>query len=145
MSNRPVMQKYTIDQIQIGQNATIVKTVSAEDVNLFVQITGDNNPLHTDQAYAENTVFKGLIAPGVLTAGLISAAIAVHLPGPGSIYLEQTLRFLSPVYHGDTITATVEVLSKIIEKKRVTLRTVCTNQVGAVVVEGRAVILLPDP
>ena len=137
------MQGFTIDQLEVGQKSSFAKTVTETDVYLFAGITGDVNPAHVNQEFAKNTIFKGRVAHGMFTAGLISAVLGVQLPGPGSIYLAQTLKFLAPVHFGDTITATAEVTQKILEKNRVILRTTCTNQDGKVVVEGEATIMPP--
>ncbi|OGQ94601.1 MAG: enoyl-CoA hydratase [Deltaproteobacteria bacterium RIFOXYA12_FULL_61_11] len=129
--------------LTIGQEASFTKTLSAEDVEAFAVISGDANPVHLDEAYAAGTVFKHRIAHGILTAGLISATIGTHLPGPGTIYLSQSLRFEKPVYLGDTITATIRVKILRADKPIATLETVCTNQAGVVVLSGEAVVLLP--
>jgi 3-hydroxybutyryl-CoA dehydratase len=109
-------------------------------VHLFACITGDFNPLHVNEDYAKTTIFKGRIAHGILTAGLISAALGTKLPGPGSIYLSQTLKFKAPVKIGDTITAEIEVVEKIEEKSNVRLKTICKNQEGRVVIDGEAIV-----
>jgi len=129
--------------LTIGQEDSFTKTLSAEDVEAFAVISGDANPVHLDEAYAAGTVFKHRIAHGILTAGLISATIGTHLPGPGTIYLSQSLRFEKPVYLGDTITATIRVKILRADKPIATLETVCTNQAGVVVLSGEAVVLLP--
>jgi 3-hydroxybutyryl-CoA dehydratase len=134
---------YTIDQLEIGQRASFSKTVSESDVYLFAGISGDFNPAHINQAYAENTAFKTRIAHGMLSAGFISTVIGCQLPGPGSIYVSQTLNFMAPVAIGDTITATAEVEEILTEKKRVRLKTVCTNQDGKEVLVGEAMVSPP--
>ena len=133
------------DQVQVGQKAFLTKTISEADIYLFAGITGDLNPLHVNEEYAKTTIFKERIAHGILTAGLISAVLGTRLPGPGAVYLSQTLRFTAPVRFGDTITACVEVVEKIDEKRRIRLKTVCTNQKGKLVIEGEAVLLLERP
>ena len=137
------MQAYTVQQLEIGQTASFSKTVTETDVYLFAGVTGDINPAHVNEEYAKNTMFKGRIAHGMLSAGLISAVLAMNLPGPGTIYIAQSLKFRAPVRFGDTITATVEVLEKNEEKNRATLKTVCTNQDGKVVLEGEATVMPP--
>lgn len=137
------MQGKTIDELKLGQSAQFSKTISESDVYLYAGITGDFNPAHINQAYAENTAFKTRIAHGMLTAGFISNLLGTQLPGPGSIYLQQTLNFKAPVVIGDTITATVEVVDIIKGKKRVRLKTVCTNQDGVVVLDGEAFVSPP--
>ena len=122
----------------------MTKTISEADVALFADLTGDLNPLHLDEDFAKRTRFKGKIAHGILSAGLISAVLGTKLPGPGSIYLRQSLNFLKPVRVGDTITATVRV-SRFSEKERVvTLETGCTNQDGVEVLEGEATLLIEE-
>ena len=130
------------EDIEIGQSAEFTKAISDKDVRLFAQITGDFNPVHLDEAAAARSQFKGRIAHGMLTAGLISAAIAGKLPGPGSVYLSQTLRFTAPVRIGEIVTATVQVIEIIAPKRRVKLSTICRNQKGETVVEGEALILV---
>lgn len=135
-------ERKTFDQIQIGEKASLSKTISEADIYIFAGITGDFNPLHINQEYAKTTMFKGRVAHGILTAGLISAVLGTRLPGPGAIYLSQTLKFTAPVRIGDTITASIEVVEKIEQKSRIRLRTTCINQEGEVVVEGEAVTML---
>lgn len=127
---------------QIGDKASVTKTITETDVSLFAGITGDLNPAHVNEEWARETRFGGRIAHGILTAGLISAAIGMKLPGPGTIYVSQTLNFTAPVKIGDTITATVEV-AEIVNGKRLRLRTTCANQRGETVLEGEAMVLPP--
>lgn len=127
---------------QVGDRATRTKTISESDVYMFAGITGDFNPVHVDEVSARRTRFGGRIAHGMLTAGLISAILAMELPGPGTIYLSQTLKFLAPVRIGDTVTAQVEVL-EIDESKRLRLRTIASNQDGVQVIEGEALVVPP--
>lgn len=136
---------YTINELSVGQTASFSKTVTESDIYLFAGITGDINPAHVNEAYAEKTFFKGRIAHGMLSAGFISAVLGMQLPGPGTIYLEQTLRFLAPVRPGDTITAVAEVLELDFERSEVCLRTICTNQDGKLVVDGLAKVKPPLP
>ncbi len=133
------------EELQIGQAAEFAKTVTETDVVLYAGITGDLNPAHINQVEAERSRFGGRIAHGMLTAGLISAVLGTRLPGPGTIYLEQTLRFTRPVRIGDTVTARVEVIELIEKRRRVRLATRCTNQEGEVVLEGEALVMLPAP
>lgn len=133
----------TVDELKVGDRAEFAKTISESDVYLFAGVTGDMNPAHINQAYAEKTFFKGRIAHGMLLGGFISAVIAMKLPGPGSIYLKQELKFVAPARMGDTITASVEVVEVYPEKNRVALRTTCVNQDGELVVDGQAIIALP--
>lgn len=137
------MKGKTIDQLTVGDSAEFAKTVTETDVVLYAGITGDFNPAHINEAYARDTYFKGRIAHGMLTAGFISAILGCHLPGPGTIYLGQTLKFMAPVRIGDTITARVELVEKLDDNKRVRLSTTCTNQQGVVVLEGEATVMPP--
>lgn len=127
--------------LRIGERASLTRTLTEEDVLAFARLTGDTNPLHLDEAYARTTRFGSRIVPGLLTAGLISALLGTELPGPGAIYLAQRLQFLGPVYLGDTVTATVEVIAYREDKRVVTLRTACVTQRGDQVIEGEAVLL----
>ena len=133
----------SIDQLKVGDQASFRKTISESDVYLYAGITGDLNPAHVDQVYAEGTMFKTRIAHGMLTAGLISTVMGTILPGPGSIYLKQDLAFLAPVRIGDTITAQVEVLELFPEKNRARFATTCQNQDGKTVLEGSATVMPP--
>ena len=137
------MKGKTIDELSVGQTASFTKTISESDVYLFAGITGDFNPAHVNEAYAKNTAFKTRIAHGMLSAGLISNVLGNQLPGPGTIYMQQQLNFRAPVAIGDTVTATVEVVEILREKKRVRLKTVCSNQDGVVVLDGEALISPP--
>jgi len=134
---------YTISNLTLNQKASFTKTISESDVYLFAGITGDVNPAHINAIYAQNTRFKHRIVHGALLSGLISAVIGVHLPGSGTIYVAQNVKFLSPVYFGDTITATVEVIEIDKEKNRVKLKTTCENQDGLLVVNGEANVMPP--
>ena len=131
----------TIHEIQAGDVAEVVRRVVPEDVAEFVEAVGDYNPIHSDAEYAATTSFKEPIAPGVYTAGLISAVIGTQLPGPGAIYLSQSLKFMKPVKLGDTITARVTVMEVIRDRNRVRLLTVCRNQCGEEVLTGEAWVL----
>lgn len=132
----------SIDKIKVGDTAEFAKTVTETDIYLYAGITGDFNPAHVNEEYAKNTFFKTRIAHGMLTAGFISAIIANQLPGPGTIYLKQDLSFLAPVHIGDTITGKVEVL-ELMDKNRVRLKTICTNQEGVVVLSGEGLVSPP--
>mgnify|MGYP000448037065 CR=1 FL=1 len=135
----------TIDQLNIGDRASMSKQITERDVIRFAELTGDINPIHMDKLYAEQTIFGERIAHGMLTASLISAVLGIKLPGPGNIYVSQTLKFKAPVKFGDVIEAEVEVVEKIPERNRVRLSTVCRNQHGTVVLEGEAVVLPRRP
>jgi acyl dehydratase len=130
-----------IDAIAVGDTAHISRRVTEQDIAEFVDAVGDYNPVHSDPAYAARTTFKEPIAPGIWTAGLISAVIGTRLPGPGAIYLSQDLKFLRPVKFGDVISARVEVVDVNREKNRMRLRTVCTNQHGEEVLTGEALVM----
>jgi 3-hydroxybutyryl-CoA dehydratase len=128
--------------LNAGDKASRTQTISDEMIRAFADLTGDTNPVHLDDAYASTTRFGRRIAHGMIAAGLISATLANDLPGPGTVYLSQTLQFKSPVFPGDTIMATVEVKSVRPDKPIVTLKTICTNQENKVVLEGEAVVLV---
>jgi 3-hydroxybutyryl-CoA dehydratase len=128
--------------LKVGDSAEVSKTIADEDVRAFAELTGDRNPVHLDEEYAASTRFGRRIAHGMLGASLISAVLANELPGRGTVYLSQTLRFTAPVFLGDTITARVVVKGVREDKPVVTLETFCTNQRGERVVEGEAVVLV---
>jgi 3-hydroxybutyryl-CoA dehydratase len=132
----------TINELNVGDAAEFSKTISESDVYLFAGVTGDLNPAHINEAYAQKTFFKTRIAHGMLSAGFISAVLGNQLPGPGSIYVRQELNFLAPMRIGDTITARVEVVEKNAEKNRVKLRTTCVNQDGVKVMSHIDTILV---
>ena len=131
----------TIDAIAVGDSAQMTRRVTDGDIGAFVDAVGDHNPVHADREYAATTAFKEPIAPGIWTAGLVSAVIGTRLPGPGAIYLSQDLKFLKPVKAGDSISARVEVLEVNRERNRIRLRTVCTNQRAEDVLTGEAVVM----
>lgn len=133
-----------ITELSVGQSAEMQKTVMEDDITAFAKVSGDYNPVHLDEEAAKKTMFGGRIAHGMLGASVISAAIAMKLPGPGSIYLAQSLRFTKPVRIGDTVTARVEVLEVTAAKKRVRLGTSCRNQNGELVIDGEATVMIPD-
>lgn len=133
----------TIDQLEVGQEATFSKTLTESDVYLFAGITGDLNPAHIDEVYASKTFFETRIVHGMLLGGLISAVIGNKLPGPGTIYVKQDLRFKAPVRIGHTITAKVVVKELNHERNRAVLETTCVNQDGLVVLVGEALISPP--
>lgn len=133
----------TIEAFQVGDAAEIGKTISESDIYGFAGLTGDFNPAHVNEQYASQSPFKTRIAHGMFGAGLISAVIGMRLPGPGSIYLSQELKFLRPVRIGDTLTARVEVLEVLSEKNRLKLRTTCANQEGELVIDGVALVMPP--
>jgi len=128
--------------LQPGDKASRATPITDEMIRLFADLTGDTNPVHLDETFAAGTRFGRRIAHGMIAAGLISATLANDLPGPGTVYLSQTLQFKAPVYPGDTITTTVEVKSVRPDKPIVTLITSCKNQSDAVVLTGEAVVLI---
>jgi 3-hydroxybutyryl-CoA dehydratase len=125
-----------------GDTASLSRTISNDDIRAFANATGDHNPLHLDEEFAQQTRFGRRIAHGMLSASLISAVIANDLPGQGSIYLGQTLQFVAPVFPGDTVTARVTVISIREDKPIVKLETVCINQRDEVVIRGEAIVLV---
>ena len=130
------------EAFQVGQVARVAKTITEADILLFAAVSTDTNPVHLDAEAAAASPFKERIAHGMLSAGLISAVLGTKLPGPGTIYLGQTLRFRAPVKIGDTVTAEAEVTQFDPEKRRATLKTTCMVQ-GKVVIEGEAQVLVP--
>lgn len=135
------LEGLTIHDVEPGQTAEFTKTITEADVYGFAGITGDFNPVHVDQVAAEASRFGGRIAHGMLTAALISTVIGMKLPGPGCIYMSQSLKFTAPVRFGDTITARCEVADINVEKNRMTLATSAVNQDGDVVAEGESLIM----
>jgi 3-hydroxybutyryl-CoA dehydratase len=133
----------SIGELKIGDSAQIVKTITEGDIELFARATGDFNPVHLDATYAEKTMFKGRIAHGLLSVGFFSAILGNILPGHGTIYLSQEVKFVAPVRIGDTITAKVEVIELIPEKNRARFGTSCVNQDGKLVVDGIAWTMPP--
>lgn len=134
------MTKYS--DLKVGQSAEVVHTVTEDDVKAFGDLSGDYNPLHFNEEWAKETIFGGRIAHGLLTASFISTAIGMKLPGPGAIYMSQSMKFLGPVRIGDTITTRVEIVDLNDEKRRITLRTLCTNQDGKTTLDGEALVAL---
>lgn len=131
-----------IEDLRPGMSASVSKTFTTDDIAQFAEISTDRNPVHLDAAFAAATPFKGVVTHGMLSASLISAALATKLPGPGAIYLAQTLKFKAPVRPGDHVTATVTVKQVFAEKQRVVLDTACTVG-GKAVIEGEATMMFP--
>ena len=129
------------EKLEIGMSEWLGKTITEADILNFAGVSLDVNPLHLNEEYAKKTMFKGRIAHGIMGAGLISAVIGTKLPGEGTIYLSQNLKFIAPVKIGDTITAKVEIVELNQEKKKVGLKTTCTNQNGVLVIDGEAKVL----
>lgn len=132
-----------IEDLEIGMVRSLMKEVTSRDIELFAEVSTDRNPVHLDDAYAADTIFEGRIAHGMLTAGLISAVIGEQLPGHGTVYLGQSLKFLAPVRPGDMVKAEVEVLEIDYSKRRVTLDTRCLVD-GKPVLKGQATVLAPS-
>jgi 3-hydroxybutyryl-CoA dehydratase len=132
-----------IDNLKIGMFSQLTKVISDRDIELFAEVSTDHNPVHLDDEFAKDTIFKGRIAHGMITASLISAIIGEQLPGHGTIYMGQTLKFLAPVRPGDTVNARVEVTSIDTKRRRVSLE--CQCMVGdTVVLKGEAQVLAPN-
>lgn len=132
-----------LEDLSVGMTAAYAKTITDADIVLYAGISGDTNPVHLNQEYASGTMFQGRIAHGMLSASFISAVLGTKLPGPGCIYISQTLKFKAPVRSGDTVTARATITEIVPEKRRVLMRTVCT--VGeTIVLEGEAMLMVPS-
>jgi 3-hydroxybutyryl-CoA dehydratase len=132
-----------VEDLEIGMSRSVMKTITQRHIEMFAELSTDHNPVHLDEAYAQDTIFGGVIAHGMLTAGLISAVIGEQLPGHGTVYLGQTLKFLAPVRPGDTVEATVTVREIDHSRRRVTLD--CRAEVGdTTVLKGEALVLAPS-
>ncbi len=132
-----------IEELAVGMERSLRKVVTDRDIQLFAEVSTDRNPVHLDDDYAQDTIFQGRIAHGMLTAGLISAVIGEQLPGHGTVYLGQNLKFMAPVRPGDTVEAVVRVMGIDHARRRVTLETFC--RVGdTVVLKGEALVLAPS-
>src|SRR3954447_26164458 len=137
------MTGYFFEDLQVGQTDSLGKTITEADVLLYAAVSTDTNPIHIDAEAAKQSIFGERIAHGMLSAGLISALLGTRLPGPGTLYMRQSLRFAAPVKIGDTVTATVEVTALNPDKKRATLKTVCTVR-DEMVIEGEAYMQVPS-
>jgi 3-hydroxybutyryl-CoA dehydratase len=135
------MDGKTIHDLAVGDTAAFTKTLTQHDVSTFAGLTGDFNPIHVDAIHAEGSRFGRPLVHGALLCGLVSSVLGMQLPGPGALYASQSLRFLKPVFMGDTITAEVEVAERIVDRNRVRFATRCTNQDGDVVAEGESLLL----
>lgn len=135
-------QVYQFEDLELGMEASFAKTVSEADIIAFAEVTGDKNPVHLDAAYAAKTIFKEPIAHGMLTAGYISAVFGMEMPGPGAIYISQTLNFRGPVKIGDRVVAKVRVMELYPAKRRARFECVCSVD-GKPVLEGEAVLMVP--
>ena len=136
------MNGLCLEDLSLDQSAEIAHTVTDADIRAFAAVSGDNNPVHLDEAYAAATPFKTRIAHGMLSAGYISAVLGTRLPGPGAIYISQTMNFKRPVRIGDEVITRATVAAIDAERARVTLSTVC-EVAGKTVVEGEAVVMVP--
>ncbi len=142
-TTEPPIENRTFDEIGIGDTASLERTLTWRDIELFAVMSGDVNPAHVDEEYARSDRFHGIVAHGMWGASLISTLLGTRLPGPGTIYLGQTLRFRHPVSIGDTITVSVAVASKDGTHHRVELGCRCVNQRGETVIDGTATVLAP--
>ena len=140
MGNTP--KSVYFEELSVGQEASQSNTVTADAIRAFAEVSGDRNPVHVDAEYAATTMFKERIAHGMLSAAYISAVFGMHLPGPGAIYISQTLNFKAPVKIGDTVVTTVKVAELVSEKKRAKFECVCAVN-GKPVVQGEAVLMVP--
>ena len=139
----PVIENRTFDELELGDSAALERTLSWEDIELFAVMSGDVNPAHVDEEYARSDRFHHIVGHGMWGASMISTVLGTRLPGPGTIYLEQTLYFRHPVSIGDTITVSVTVASKDPNRPRVVLNCSCVNQRGETVIDGMAKVLAP--
>jgi phosphate acetyltransferase len=141
--NDGMIENVTFDELKIGQQASLMRELTKEEIDLFALASGDINPAHLDEVYANDTVFHGIIGHGMWPGALISTLLGTVLPGPGTIYLSQNIRFKKPVRIGDMVTVTVTVTEKRTDKPVVTLDCECRNQLGEILVKGEAVVLAP--
>jgi acyl dehydratase len=139
----PLIENRTFDEIEVGDRASLERTLTWQDIELFAVMSGDVNPAHVDEEYARSDLFHQIVAHGMWGASLISTLLGTRLPGPGTIYLEQTLRFRHPVLIGDQVTATVAVAEKDPGRQRLALDCRCVNQRGETVIDGTAKVLAP--
>lgn len=140
----PIIENHTVDEIKVGDTANLVRTLKAEDIQLFAAMSGDVNPAHVDPEYAESTQFHSIIAHGMWGGALISTILGTDYPGPGTIYLSQSLKFLKPVHIGDTVHVRLTVATKDPQKRHITFDCECTNQNGDKVITGSALVLAPS-
>lgn len=138
-----ILTNITYDEIELDQTANYKKVITEQDITLFAMVSGDVNPVHMDEEFAKTTPFGGRIAHGMLTGALVSAALAMELPGPGTVYLNQSLKFKAPVMIGDEITVNLTVTKKRDDRKFVTLDCKITNQKGKTVAAGEAMVIAP--
>lgn len=137
------LENHPFSEIRPGDGASLARRITERDIRLFAAVTGDVNPVHVDPVYAQASRFQGIIAHGMLGAALISNVLGTRYPGPGTLYVGQTLKFRRPVRAGDTLTASVTVSMREEDRRRVLLDTRCVNQDGVVVIEGEAEVIAP--
>lgn len=143
ISNTQCITNKIYDEIKIGDKASITRTLTKQDIQLFAIVTGDMNPAHLDEAYAKTDIFRRIVGHGMWTGSLFSTLLGMYLPGPGTIYLNQTLKFICPVGLGETIHATIEAIAKDKKQQHITFATICINEKGEKVLEGEAVVIAP--
>ena len=143
-ANMEYIENRPFDEIDVGDHAELVRTLTAQDIDAFAVVSGDVNPSHVDQEFAQGDIFHRVIAHGMWGGALISNVLGTRLPGPGTIYLNQSLKFLKPVGVGDTVTVRVTVVGKDLEKKRLTLDCLCSIGEGEPVITGQAEVIAPD-
>lgn len=139
------MKPIKFSELKIGMKGSVTKKITQEDVDNFIKICNDINPIHVDEKFTSNTPLKTKIVHGILVSSLISTVVGTKVPGPGSVWLDQNLRFLIPVRINDTVTAISEILTKIEERQQVIVRTTCINQRGEVVIEGVGLHKILEP
>lgn len=142
MVDKSYLGAVPIEHIQIGMKASYSQTITDSDIKNFAGLSGDHNPVHVDEKYAENSRFKRRIAHGLMSSSFFSQLFGTRLPGPGCVYTAQSLKFLRPVYINDTVLATVEVIAVHVSRKRVNFRTYCTVN-SKLVIDGEAEIYIP--
>ena len=136
------LQGYAFEDLKLGMSALYSRTITDTDLRNFSGVTGDTNPMHLNEEYARETRFKRCIVHGMLTASMLSTVIGTKLPGPGGLYVSQTLNFKLPVYVGDTVYAKAEIIELLVERRRIRLSTTCTVN-NQIVLEGEALVQLP--
>ena len=142
-ANATCITNKTYDELKVGDSASLTRTLTKQDIQLFAIVTGDMNPAHLDEEYAKTDIFHQIVGHGMWTGSMFSVLLGMQLPGPGTIYLSQTLKFLRPVKVDETITATVKITQKDDKHKRVTFETLCANTQGEHVLEGEAIVAAP--
>ncbi len=143
MSKRPCIENRTFDELSIGDEASLSRTLEWRDIELFAAMSGDVNPAHVDMEFAKNDMFHRIIAHGMWGGALISTVLGTELPGPGTIYISQSLQFRHPIGIGDTVTVKIRVVAKNAAKRRVNFDCAVTNQAGQMVISGMAEVIAP--